>query len=114
MQHLQKTGGVPRCPLLESVLSASQRPKIPEWRKGRLPHLSGTPYQPLDSRETCQWRGHHTFLLDKDLESLTHTFVMDQRLQLQPRFRALRLTLSFIVEVGKFISLPQRDEKCRL
>jgi hypothetical protein len=36
---------------------------------------------------------------------------MDQRLQLQPRFRALGLGLSFVVEVGKFVSLPQRQEK---
>src|SRR5260370_27987971 len=47
--------------------------------------------------------GYITFSLDKDLESLAHAFRVDQRLELQPRFRTLRLTLSFIVPVHAFI-----------
>src|SRR5260370_38485320 len=38
---------------------------------------------------------------------------MDQRLELQARFRALGLALSFIVEVGEFICLPERQQKSR-
>ncbi len=58
--------------------------------------------------------GYITFSLDKDLESFPHAFGVDQRLELQPRFRALRLALSFIVQVREFILLPQREEKCCL
>src|SRR5260370_11962270 len=58
--------------------------------------------------------GYITFSLDKDLESLAHAFRVDQRLELQPRFRTLRVTLAFIVQVREFILLPQREEKCCL
>jgi hypothetical protein len=58
--------------------------------------------------KTRQWRGIHAFLLDQHLESLSHAFGMNERLELQPSFRAFRLGLAFIVEVGKFVSLPER------
>src|SRR5713226_1523731 len=79
-----------------------------------MQHLQKTGRYPLDSYETCQWRGRHTFSLDKDLESLAHPFRVDQRLELQPCFRAFRLRLALIIEVRKFISLPEPKQKCRL
>src|SRR6267143_2664902 len=109
MQHLQKTRGVPRSP------SASPRMKSPTTsEEAPLLHLSGTLTQPSDTPKACQWPGYTTFSLDKDLESLPHPFRVDQRLKLQARFRAVRLGLSLIVEVRKFISLPERQQKSRL
>src|SRR6267143_3459426 len=66
------------------------------------------------SSQTCQRRTNHAFSLDKNLESLSHPFGMDQRLELQARAHAVRLGLSLLVQVRKFISLPEREQKSRL
>src|SRR6266403_60989 len=66
---------------------------------------------PRQTGEPCPRR---SLLLDEHLEPFSHPFGVDQRLELQPRFCALGLTLSFIVPVCKFISLPERQQKCRL
>src|SRR5438105_15689590 len=73
-----------------------------------------TPNQKLDAHQTGQLRGADPLSLHQHLEPFPHPFGMDQRLELQPRFRALRLGLSVIVEVGKFISLAERQQKGRL
>src|SRR5260370_17262176 len=65
-------------------------------------------------RQSCEPRPRNSLLLDEHLEPFPHAFGMDQCLELQPRFRALGLALSFVIEIGKFISLPQRQQKSRL
>src|SRR6266403_3973792 len=65
-------------------------------------------------RQTGEPRPRHSLLLDEHLEPFSHPFGVDQRLELQPRFCALGLTLSFIVQVREFISLPERQQKRRL
>src|SRR5207249_11070019 len=47
-------------------------------------------------------------------ESFSHPFGMDQRLELKPRARAVRLGLPGIVKVRKFIFLPEREQESRL
>src|SRR5258705_11694354 len=64
-----------------------------------------------EASQTSQWRRRNVFSLHQDLKPLSHPFGVDQRLELQSGFRALRFGLPFIVEVGKFISLPQRQKK---
>src|SRR5258708_39049573 len=65
----------------------------------------------LGSYETSQLRSTYALSLEQDLESFAHSFGVDQRLKLQPRFRALGLGLPLIVKVRKFISLPERHQK---
>src|SRR6266403_4501087 len=114
MQFTKNTG-VSQMPLGEICLERIATNEESHHRKGPLPNLSGHQInQPSNSPKGCQWPGYTTFSLDKDLESLAHPFRVDQRLKLQPRLRALRLGLSLIVDVRKFISLPERQQKSRL
>ena len=115
MQHLQKTVGTQiSIDGTRSERIATTEDSDHVGREGPLLHFSGTPNQPSDSPKACQWPGYITFSLDKDLESLPHAFRVDQRFELQPRFRAVRLGLTLIVEVRKFISLAEREQKGRL
>src|SRR6266481_3828963 len=65
----------------------------------------------LESYEPSQLRSTYALSLEQDLESFAHSFGVDQRLKLQPRFRTLCLGLPLIVKVRKFISLPERHQK---
>src|SRR6266478_1535875 len=103
MQHLQKTWG----------------------RGSRAANAFGGGAVPVPTREpsrnswryfakTRQLRSIYALSLNQHLKSLPHSFRVDQRLELQPRFRPPRLGLAFIVEVCKFVSLAERQQEGRL
>ena len=87
---------------------------IPNLSEGAPPAFEWDTNQPSDSPKACQSPGYITFSLDKDLESFAHAFRVNQRLKLQPRAHAVRFGLSFIIQVRKFISLAESEQKSRL
>src|SRR5882724_3358265 len=65
-------------------------------------------------RQTGELCSRHSLSLDEHLEPFSHPFGVDQRLELQPRANTVRLGFALIVEVREFISLAEREQKCRL
>jgi hypothetical protein len=94
---------------MESVMRASRRVKAPTTSEGGPPAFEWDTKSAVRFPKPRQSPGYVTFSLDKDPESLAHAFWVDQRLELEPRFRAVCLGLSFIVEVRKFIPLRERQ-----
>src|SRR6266446_2694095 len=64
-----------------------------------------TPRQSLSNR---------AFSLKENLKTFTHTFRVNERLELEACPNPLRLGLPFVIEVGELISLPKREQKCGL
>src|ERR1700674_854243 len=86
-------------------------PERPSGVKDLLCHSARTLAPQRHSRQTGEPCPRHSLLLDEHLEPFSHPFGVDQRLELQTRFCALGLALSFIVQVCKFISLSERQQK---
>ena len=53
-------------------------------------------------------------MLKENLKTFTHTFRVNERLELEACPNTLRLGLPFVIEVGELISLPKREQKCGL
>ena len=57
---------------------------------------------------------NRAFSLKENLKTFTHTFRVNERLELEACPNPLRLGLPFVIEVGELISLPKREQKCGL
>src|SRR5882724_7676013 len=109
-----KKGGEGSQLLLTRQPTKAVYPERP-WGVKDLPcHPARTLAPRRNPRQTGEPCPRHFLLLDEHLEPFSHPFGVDQRLELQPRANTVRLALSFLAEVREFISLAEREQKCRL
>jgi len=108
MQHLQKTRGYPDP---ERIATNEESDHI---GRGPLLAFEWDPNSAVRYPQGLSVPGYTAFSLDKEPGIAPHPFRVDQRLKLQARFRAVRLGLSLIVEVRKFIPLSERQQKSSL
>src|SRR2546425_424337 len=64
-----------------------------------------------DTTTPRQSPSNGAFLLKENLKTFTHTFRVNERLELEACPNPLRFGLPFVIEIGELIFLPKREQK---